>query len=674
MNHMKKTALVLSLFAAFSQLGCIASEHILTSPDNRTRVVIRDGAYSVSRDGEMLVRDAKAALILADGSIIGLNGKEKARYGKTVTEHISAPFYRQSSFDFTYNSLRLDLRNGFAMEWKVSDEGVAYRFVCDRKEGADIADETVELNFEGEGKAWLPYSTNPGKPQAMAFQNRYTVQKISDGFPKQPRPMVRHDGTAPVYPDMLAFLPATVESGSKKVTVLESGVESYPGMFVKPLHGTNTLKGEFARIPKTYGCYSGRVQKFVDETLDIIASHDAPVSYPWRILAISDEDRMMPVNNLVYALARPNCIGDTSWIRPGFSAWEWWNDWQLTGVDFKAGINMDTYRHYIDFASANGIEYLVLDEGWYVPASGDMLTPIKELDIPGLVAYAGEKGVKILLWCVFNVLDDSLEEACRKYSEMGVAGFKVDFLDRDDQKAQEMCCRIAETAAKYRLVLDYHGISKPVGLNRTYPNILNYEAIFGQEEVRWSDADVDIPLYDVTAPFIRMMAGYTDYTPGAMRNAAKADFKAIYNHPMSMGTRAHQVALYIVYDSPLTMLCDSPSLYEAERETLDYICSLPRIYDSETVLDGKLGEYVVIARREGDGWYVGGLTSWEGRETVLDMSFLGEGVWQVELFRDGVNADRDATDFSIERFNVTGEDKITVRMASGGGFAMIITQ
>lgn len=673
---MKKALIITLSFLASCSLTW-AKDVEIKSPDGRIVVTLSGDYYSISHNGENIISNATAGLTLEDGTEIKLSDKiKKTKKTEGIKEHIEAPFYRQSSFDFEYNKLLIEYRNGFSIEWKVSNEGVAYRFINSLKGKTVIKDEKAEFNFAGDYQAWLPYSTNPRKPQAMAFQNRYTVQKISAGTPASPRPMYNPNSNAPlpVYPDLLAFLPATVDCGDVKVTILESDLKAYPGMFVKPVKGSRKLVGVFSKYPKTFDNYAGRVQRYVTETEDFIAQNEGPRSYPWRILAITTEDKQMPVNNMVYALAEPNKIGDTSWIKPGFSSWEWWNDWQLTGVDFKAGINMETYKYYIDFASNNGLEYLILDEGWYVPSSGDMLTPIKELDIPELVEYAKERNVKLILWCVFNVLDDRCEEICKHYAEMGIAGFKIDFLDRDDQEALEMTYRIAETCAKYQLIVDFHGISKPTGINRTYPNVLNYEAIFGQEEVRWSEVNVDMPLYNVTAPFIRMMAGYTDYTPGAMRNATKADFQPIYNNSMTMGTRAHQVALYVVYDSPLTMLCDSPTMYEAEKETLDYISSLPRIYDKQLVLSGKMGEYIVVARKAGENWYIGGMTSWTERELEISYDFLGEGNWNVELFRDGVNANRNAEDYEIDSYQVKASDKDMVKLASGGGFVMKITK
>lgn len=332
---------------------------------------------------------------------------------------------------------------------------------------------------------------------------------------------------------------------------------------------------------------------------------------------------------------------------------------------------MDTYKYYIDFASRNGLEFIVLDEGWYAPKSGDMLTVIPELDLPELIAYGKSKGVEIVLWTVFNVLDSQLEAACKKYADMGIKGFKVDFLDRDDQTAVEMVYRIAEMTARYKLTLDLHGIYKPTGINRTYPHIINFESVFGMEEVKWTDIKNNMPLYDVTFPYIRMMAGPVDYTPGAMRNATKADWRAMYYTPASMGTRCHQLAAYIVHDSPFTMLCDAPTNYLNEQECVDFIASLPVEVDSTFIASGELGKYIVTVRKKDVNWYIGGMTNWDERDVQLDFSFLPEGVsYTAVLFKDGVNANKQAEDYRKETIRIDKDSRLTLHLASGGGFAM----
>lgn len=547
----------------------------------------------------------------------------------------------------------MKLKGGFGIIFRAYNEGVAYRFYTTQSSDIIIKEEQAEFNFKEDYTAYLPYTTNDKKPMAMAYQNVYDITPLSKAQPK------------------LAFLPVTVDCGSVKLTLLESDLEAYPGMFVQSQQGKYGLKGVFAPYPAKTDFYPWRKQEYVTETTDFISRSRGFRSYPWRVLAITEKDTDMPVNNLVYALASPNRIGDTSWIKTGKVAWDWWNDWNLKGVPFKAGINMDTYKYYIDFASRNGLEFIVLDEGWYDPKSGDMLTVIPELDLTELIAYGKSKGVEIVLWTVFNVLDSQLEAACKKYADMGIKGFKVDFLDRDDQTAVEMVYRIAEMTARYKLTLDLHGIYKPTGINRTYPHIINFESVFGMEEVKWTDIKNNMPLYDVTFPYIRMMAGPVDYTPGAMRNATKADWRAMYYTPASMGTRCHQLAAYIVHDSPFTMLCDAPTNYLNEQECVDFIASLPVEVDSTFIASGELGKYIVTVRKKDVNWYIGGMTNWDERDVQLDFSFLPEGMsYTAVLFKDGVNANKQAEDYRKETIRIDKDSRLTLHLASGGGFAM----
>lgn len=547
----------------------------------------------------------------------------------------------------------MKLKGGFGIIFRAYNEGVAYRFYTTQSSDIIIKEEQAEFNFKEDYTAYLPYTTNDKKPMAMAYQNVYDITPLSKAQPK------------------LAFLPVTVDCGSVKLTLLESDLEAYPGVFVQSQQGKYGLKGVFAPYPAKTDFYPWRKQEYVTETTDFISRSRGSRSYPWRVLTITEKDTDMPVNNLVYALASPNRIGDTSWIKTGKVAWDWWNDWNLKGVPFKAGINMDTYKYYIDFASRNGLEFIVLDEGWYDPKSGDMLTVIPELDLPELIAYGKSKGVEIVLWTVFNVLDSQLEAACKKYADMGIKGFKVDFLDRDDQTAVEMVYRIAEMTARYKLTLDLHGIYKPTGINRTYPHIINFESVFGMEEVKWTDIKNNMPLYDVTFPYIRMMAGPVDYTPGAMRNATKADWRAMYYTPASMGTRCHQLAAYIVHDSPFTMLCDAPTNYLNEQECVDFIASLPVEVDSTFIASGELGKYIVTVRKKDVNWYIGGMTNWDERDVQLDFSFLPEGMsYTAVLFKDGVNANKQAEDYRKETIRIDKDSRLTLHLASGGGFAM----
>lgn len=601
-----------------------------------------------------------------------LEGTKASQYISASTqsakEHFDAPNYKITSFDDEYNQMKVKNKNGVNVEFRAYNSGVAYRFITTSAKGEwTVKDEKAHFTFADDFTAYLPYSTNEKNPKAMAFQATYDVAPLSQSKPLE------------------AFLPATVDCKTTKVTLMETDVENYPGMFVK---GEKTsLTATFAPCPKTFDHYPWRMQKYVTSTQDYIAQGKGNRTFPWRILAITHDDAEMPTNTLAYQMASPSRIkGDTSWIRPGKVAWDWWNDWSISGVGFKAGINQETYRHYIDFAAKHGLEYIILDEGWYNPKSGDMLTVIPDLNLPELVRYGQQKNVGIILWTVFNVLDKQLDEACNHYAAMGIKGFKVDFLDRYDQEATQMIYRIAQRCAQSHLMLDYHGIFAPQGITRTWPNVINFEAVFGMEEVKWTERakvqrdgqtidepSKDMPLYDVTFPFIRGMVGPVDFTPGGMRNASKADFQPIYHHPMTMGTRCHQLAHYIVHESPLTMLADTPTAYEREPECTAFIASLPTVYDEMRVLSGKMGEYIIVARRQGNDWYVAGETNWQSRDIQVSAAFLPPGTYEMTAFLDGENADKTATDYNVwqQTFTLpyTISQSVPVHMASGGGFA-----
>ena len=657
-NNKKLCFAILSLLLLIGNASLAAKEkkYVLSSPDGTLKVEISVGnelAYQVMHGNDTILSHSNIGLVLENGTIVGKTPRITGERRRKIKDNIESPFYRFKEFVATGNELDLKLKGGFGIIFRAYNEGVAYRFYTTQSSDIIIKEEQAEFNFKEDYTAYLPYTTNDKKPMAMAYQNVYDIIPLSKAQPK------------------LAFLPVTVDCGSVKLTLLESDLEAYPGMFVQSQQGKYGLKGVFAPYPAKTDFYPWRKQEYVTETTDFISRSRGSRSYPWRVLAITEKDTDMPVNNLVYALASPNRIGDTSWIKTGKVAWDWWNDWNLKGVPFKAGINMDTYKYYIDFASRNGLEFIVLDEGWYAPKSGDMLTVIPELDLPELIAYGKSKGVEIVLWTVFNVLDSQLEAACKKYADMGIKGFKVDFLDRDDQTAVEMVYRIAEMTARYKLTLDLHGIYKPTGINRTYPHIINFESVFGMEEVKWTDIKNNMPLYDVTFPYIRMMAGPVDYTPGAMRNATKADWRAMYYTPASMGTRCHQLAAYIVHDSPFTMLCDAPTNYLNEQECVDFIASLPVEVDSTFIASGELGKYIVTVRKKDVNWYIGGMTNWDERDVQLDFSFLPEGMsYTAVLFKDGVNANKQAEDYRKETIRIDKDSRLTLHLASGGGFAM----
>ena len=656
--NLKKLLALATLFIIYGS-NLSAKDYTVSSPNGKNVATVDDSLnITVSHSGKqvMAIKADQTYCLFPHWEqnvpTLGLKrshtGNIKGARTSRIAESIQAPFYRQRKIDIEGKQIDLKLRDGFGMQVRAYDEGVAYRFYTTNKKGTIIADETADFCFPEDAKAWLAYSTNDEKPFAMAFQNYYDETHLSKAK------------------DKYIFLPATIESGDVKVTILESDLRAYPGMFVKAdgLH----LRAAFAKYPKRMDYYKWRGMSYVAETEDYIAKSKGPRTYPWRVMAITEQDTEMPVNNLVYALATPNQIGSTDWIKPGKVAWDWWNDWNLKGVDFEAGINTRTYQYYIDFAAKNHIPYVVLDEGWYDSSKGDIMNPIPAIDLQGLIDYGREKGVSIALWTVFNVLDEHLTEACEKYAKMGVKGWKVDFMDRNDQTAVEMAERLAKTCAQYQLFLDYHGFYAPTGMSRTYPNILNYEGVFGMEEARWAKKETDMPRYDVTFPFIRMMAGQVDFTPGAMRNGTKENWVECYQNPVSMGTRCHQLACYIVHDSPFTMLCDTPTNYEREQPCVDIITSLPDTFDETKIIQGKLGSYIIVARRNGSDWYLGGQTNWDGRDVELSLDILPPGTYQATIVSDGINANHNAEDYRIEQKTLTTNDQLSLKMANGGGF------
>ena len=648
---MKHILIILTCLTA-SLLPGIAQT--ITSPNGRLSATIQaqggDITYSLAFDGQPLLTSACAHL--NDG--FSHKGGKFSR-PRTVHERITAQHYRQQQFDVAYNETRATLGNGLSICFRLYDEGCAYRFET-TKSALIISDETAEWNLPPTAPSWLAFSTNAKKPEAMAFQNVYSNKPIGQ------------------QPDELAFLPATIDLGKAKLTILEADIEAYPGMFVRASEN-GQLHATFAHYPKQFDKYAWRGMSYVAETEPFIARTTQARTFPWRIIAVSTDDTQMPVNNLVYALAVPHRIGDASWVKPGKVAWDWWNDWNIRGVPFKAGINTNTYKYFISFAAQFHLPYIILDEGWYDSKQADLMNAIPDVNLPELIAFGKEKGVGIILWTVFNVLDEHLEEACSKYAAMGIKGFKVDFLDRNDQTASEMIYRIAQAAARHHLLLDLHGTYPPSGYDRTFPNIVNVESVFGMEEAKWNENGTDMPLYDVTFPYIRMMCGLVDFTPGAMRNGTRQTYKPIYNQPMSMGTRCHQLAMYVVHDSPLTMLADAPSNYLAEPDVTRFIASIPDDVVETRVLSGRIGEYIVTVRRYADGsWAVAGMTNWDERDIELSFSFLPpHQTFKATLMTDGPNANHNAEDYQRETTFISSTDSRTIHLASGGGFAVRLT-
>ncbi|MDR1416533.1 MAG: glycoside hydrolase family 97 protein, partial [Prevotellaceae bacterium] len=598
-------------------------------------------SYSVLHRGDVVLAPSTISMTLADGTKWGVDPRLTKQETRTVSGVIASPFYKKSEVKESYNELRLRFKGDYSIVFRAYDDGVAYRFEASSKKPFSVADEQAEFCFPENSKAYIPYvrtGSSSGNASFEAqffnsFENIYHVAPLSEWDPLR-----------------LAFLPIVVEGAKgKKVCIAEADLLSYPGMFLSNSSGSKTLKGVFATCPKEVqqGGHNMLQEKALTRELYIARFSGGEAVFPWRTVIVAEKDAELADNDMVYKLASPNRVTDISWIKPGKVMWDWWNDWNIYGVDFRAGVNNSTYKYYIDVAAQLGLEYVILDEGWSVNKKADLMQVVPEIDLPELVSYGASKNVGLILWGGYYAFNRDMEAVCKRYSEMGIKGFKVDFMDRDDQPMVDFYRRTAAVAAKYHLLIDFHGAYKPTGLQRTYPNVLNFEAVYGLEQMKW-DQSADQVTYELTIPFIRMVAGPMDYTQGAMRNATKQNYRAVYNEPMSQGTRCRQLAQYVIFESPLNMMCDAPSAYLSERECTGFIASIPTVWDETRALDGAIGKYISIARRKAAEWYVGGMGDWSARSVEVDLSFLGEGSFSAEIFRDGINADRAARDYVKE--------------------------
>lgn len=619
----------------------------LRSPNGRIEVRIRTAGqvrYDVLLNGRALLEDSTLALDV-EHKKLGLDPKvldAKTRSNDQVVE----PVVRQKFARIRdhYNELRLTMGGGYGVVFRAYDEGAAYRFETSLpQEKVKVYAEEAQFNFPSNFVVFYP--------QEDSFfshnERKYLPQHLSE-----------------IAPAFLGSLPAVVDVGEgAKVAIAESDLEDYPGLW---LHGTggNALAATFPPYPLKETLERDRDFR-VTEAADYIASTAGTRSFPWRVIGIAEKDGDLLTNQIVYLLEKPSLVEDTSWIKPGKVAWDWWNANNVYGVDFKAGINTETYKYYIDFAAKYGIPYIILDEGWY--KLGNLLDVVPEINMEELTAYARQKHVDIILWVVWKTLDDQLIPALDQFQKWGIKGIKVDFMQRSDQILIDYFYRVSRECAKRKMLVDFHGDQKPASMTRTWPNLINAEGVRGMEWSKWS-ADAE-PKHNVTLPFTRMFLGPLDYTPGAMRNATQSTFAAIMTQPMALGTRCHQLAMYVVFESPVQMLADSPSNYLREPEIMEFLAPVPTEWDDTKVLDAKIAEYVAVARRNGQDWYVGAMTDWTARTLNIDLSFLPDGVFTLEAYQDGVNADRNASDYKKVVMQVSKTTKLSLPLASGGGWA-----
>ncbi len=642
--------LLLCIISPFSFVSAQTGKtYQVKSPDGKINITITSKEtinWMVQHDGTDIITSSAISMMLDNGELLGQNVSVKKVVAASADVVINTPIYKKDKVRDNYNQLTIIFKGDYGVIFRAYNDGVAYRWFTQKKGEITVLNEEANFNFKDDDKAFLPFVNDYRNKDKFntSFESHYDVLNLSK-----------------IKKDTLAFLPVLVDVGQAlKAVILEADLQDYPGMYLAPGEG-NSLHGVFAQVPTEE--FVNRLNYAVKTRANYIAKTAGTRSFPWRVVVISTEDRQLADNDMMQRLAEPSRLTDISWIKPGKVAWDWWNDWNISHVDFKAGINVPTYKYYIDFAAANKLEYIIIDEGW----SDDHDLNQSKLDVQQIVDYGKQKNVGVILWSTWYAITRDGDNLFAKFSQMGVKGFKIDFIDRDDQKAVSSLYELAQLAANHHLMVDYHGMYKPSGMQRTYPNIINCEGVKGLENMKWGVDNQ--PGYDVSIPFIRMMSGSMDYTPGGMRNATKDAFRPVNSNPMTQGTRSHQLAMYAIFEAPLQMLADNPTIYMREQESTDFIAAVPTTFNETVSLDGSVGNFISMARRNGTTWYAGAMTNWDPREITMDLSFLGEGSYKATIFEDGVNANHDATDYIKKVITVTAKDKLTIKMASGGGWA-----
>ena len=634
------TIFVLLLFT----FNSFAKDYPLSSPDKNIQATVSVGdqvTINLMVKGKDVL-DIKNINLSVDKSLLLAQPKVSKKTSNAISHIIKPQIGINSEIAENYNELTLSFRNDVALILRAYNEGFAYRFSTSKSNEIIVDNETSEFQFSGNydivqlGRAddWHGYETS----------YQFTKLSKSDSIKNK---------CLPLYVDVSADI---------KVALLEADLMDYPGMYLTNGENSTSLKAIFPKYPTEVE--QRRFNLVVQKTADYIAKTNGTRTFPWRVVAVAENDKDFLNNDIVYMLASESKIEDASWVKPGKVAWDWWNALNMHGVDFETGFNTETYKYFIDFAAANNIQYINLDEGW--SNQYDLLDVTDKLDVKEVVDYAKSKNVGVILWCVWHTLDRQMTEALDQFEKWGIVGVKVDFMDRDDQLVVQFYERLLKEAAKRKIVVNYHGAYKPTGLRRAYPNLINREAVKGLEYSKWSK-DVS-PEHDVTLPFTRMLAGPMDFTPGAMINANKQNFFPVFERPMSQGTRCHQLAMFVTYYAPLQMLADAPTNYEEYPDILEFFQKVPTNWDKALPLDGKIGDYAVIARKSGDTWYVAAMTDWNSREIEIDLGFLEAENYKAMIFEDGINAHRNAIDYKRVDKTVSNGDRLKIKLAPGGGW------
>ncbi len=641
----------LTLIALLSIGSISAKSYELSSPNGEAKITVESGdklTWSVSFGDESIMKPSHIGLVVEGHKLSPVVRKATRRSVDELLE-VAVPT-KFSEIRDHYNEMTLSLKGGWAVSFRAYDNGVAYRFETRLGDKMiNITNEISEYHFANDNQV---YWTNEKSPEFISHcEANFELKALSK-----------------IDSAEYCFLPTSMSTPSqKRVVITESDLLDYPNLFLFGGDGTN-LTAQFPKVALETRLRGDRDEDMIRKA-DYIARTKGERTLPWRIVMLGD-DRSLLENTLTWQLATPQISDDVEWIKPGLISWEWWCALNVYGVDFEAGVNTETYKYYIDFASKYGIEYILLDEGWS-ESTTNVAAPRSDLSIVELVEYGKQRGVDIVLWTLWAPMQKDMEHILDTYQKWGVKGIKIDFMQRCDQGMVNFYEQVARECFKRKLLVDYHGSYKPAGLQRTYPNAMTFEGVYGSEHNKCS-SDIS-PEHDLVIPFTRMAAGPLDYTPGATINATQEDFSIRWSHPMSQGTRAHQAAIYVVFESPLQMLCDSPSNYYREPEFTKFITSVPTTWDQTVALEAKAGDYLVIARRSGDEWFIAGLNDWSARDIEIALDFIDTDTYDAEIFMDGVNANVWAEDYKIDNKELTKGDKLTIKMANGGGWAARLT-
>jgi alpha-glucosidase len=644
---------MIALSAAWPSASAQRPQALLTvaSPNGAIVVAVAADAdlkWSVAMNGKPVLLPSSIGMTFNYDQTIGKSPRVRGSKATSVNQTLRPVVkIKRAEIKDHYNERRIDFAGDYSLIVRAYDDGAAYRFATRFRGEVEVTSEEANFQFADDHAMYFPEEASFISHQERQYKH-IKISEVGEKF---------------------SSLPAIVETNGPKAAITEADLLDYPGMNLTGGAQRNSLKGLFPYYPARTALRGDRTEA-VTERAQYMAKTTGAREFPWRVLVLAENDSTFLDTDIVYRLAAENRIADTSWIRPGKVAWDWWNFNNLYGVPFRAGVNTETYKHYIDFAAENGIEYIILDEGWY--KLGDLMAQTQDIDMEAIAAHARSKNVGLVMWVVWKTLDMQMAQALDQFEKWGVKGIKVDFMQREDQWMVNYYERVAIEAAKRRLLVDFHGSYKPTGLYRTYPNVITSEGVLGLEQSKWGD--LASPDSAVVFPFMRMMAGPVDYTPGAMMNGSKTEFKPIWNRPMSQGTRCQQLAMYVVYESPLQMLADSPSNYRSEPECLSFLSAVPTVWDETKIISAEIGKHILTARRSEGEWYVGALTNWDARELDLPLSFLGEGDWEADIYMDGPNADRAGVDYAREKRSANQRQSIKIRMAPGGGWAARISR